>query len=610
MPALGESVTEATVASWFKKPGDAVAADEILCELETDKVTVEAAAPPPARWPRSWAEGGTVQAGGRLALIRTGAAAAKDAPAAAADAPDGEGGAEAAPARGQPRRDVEPAPSARGAWPRRACRPTRSQGTGRDGRIMKEDVLKAAAQPPSASPRHALPGPRAPRSGRRCRARGAGADDPAAPDHRAAAQGRAEHRRHPDHLQRGRTCRAIMALRNEYKDMFEKKHGVKLGFMAFFVKACCQALKEIPAVNAEIDGEDIVYKNYYHIGVAVGHAAGAGRAGGARCRPAVLRRDREDASASFGRAARDGKLDLEEMQGGTFTISNGGVYGSLMSTPILNPPQSGILGMHKIQERPVVVGGQIVIRPMMYLALSYDHRIVDGKERGHLPRPREGVAGGSPAAADGPLGATRHDRLKGQAMADFDVIVIGGGPGGYVCAIRAAQLGLKVACVEGRGSLGGTCLNVGCIPSKALLHATERLHEAPTQLRRPWASAGRSSSTGRMMRATRTATVEANTTGIEFLFRKNKVDLDQGLGAIAGRGGCGWERTPTPARHIVIATGSESAPLQGRRDRREARRHLHRRAGAEGCPASARGDRRGRDRARAWLGLVAASAPR
>ncbi len=171
---------------------------------------------------------------------------------------------------------------------------------------------------------------------------------------------------------------AVMALRNEYKDEFEKKHGVRLGFMSFFAKACVHALKEVPEVNAEIDGNEIVYKNFVHIGVAVGHAAGSGRAGDARRRSDELRRDREG-DRRTGSKARDGKLSMEEMQGGTFTISNGGVYGSLMSTPILNPPQSGILGMHKIQERPVVVNGEIVIRPMMYLALSYDHRIVDGK---------------------------------------------------------------------------------------------------------------------------------------------------------------------------------------------------------------------------------------
>ncbi|RMH52638.1 MAG: 2-oxoglutarate dehydrogenase complex dihydrolipoyllysine-residue succinyltransferase [Alphaproteobacteria bacterium] len=378
VPALGESVTEATVASWFKKPGDAVAADEILCELETDKVTVEARSPAAGTLAEILVpEGGTVQAGGRLALIRTGAAAAKDAPAAAADAPDGEGGAEAAPARGQPRRDVEHAPSARVLMAEKGLSPDQVQGTGRDGRIMKEDVLKAAAQPPSQPEAQPARTPRAP----------VPAEDAAREERVRMTRLRQTIARRLKDAQNTAAIlttyneadmSAIIALRNEYKDIFEKKHGVKLGFMSFFVKACCHALKEVPEVNAEIDGEDIVYKNYYHIGVAVGTPQGL-------VVPVVRDADQlsfaaiEKRISELGARGRDGKLTLAEMQGGTFTISNGGVYGSLMSSPILNPPQSGILGMHKIQERPVVVGGQIVIRPMMYLALSYDHRIVDGK---------------------------------------------------------------------------------------------------------------------------------------------------------------------------------------------------------------------------------------
>ena len=242
---------------------------------------------------------------------------------------------------------------------------------------------------------------------------------------------------------------------------------MKLGFMGFFVRACVQALKEIPAVNAEIDGTDIIYKNYYHIGIAVGTERGLVVPVVRDCDQKSLA-EIEKAIADFGRRARDGALKIEELQGGTFTITNGGIYGSLMSTPILNAPQSGILGMHKIQERPMVVGGKIEVRPMMYLALSYDHRIVDGREAvTFLVRVKE-------------CWRTRRGWCwicEARAMS-YDLIVIGTGPGGYVCAIRAAQLGLKTAVVEKNATFGGTCLNVGCIPSKAMLHASELYEEA------------------------------------------------------------------------------------------------------------------------------------
>ena len=267
---------------------------------------------------------------------------------------------------------------------------------------------------------------------------------------------------------------AIMKLRSEYKELFEKRHHVKLGFMGFFVKACIQALREVPAVNAEIDGQDIIYKNYYHIGVAVGTDRGL-------VVPVVREADRmslaeiEQTIADFGKRAREGKLSIDEMQGGTFTITNGGVYGSLLSTPILNAPQSGILGMHRIEERAIVKNGQIVARPMMNLArqLRSPHRRRQGRR--DLPGAREGVPG---RAAAVPAGGCSD------GWRPYDLIVIGTGPGGYVCAIRAAQLGLKVAVVEKRATFGGTCLNVGCIPSKALLHASELFEEAGTQLRR------------------------------------------------------------------------------------------------------------------------------
>ncbi len=367
VPTLGESVTEATVSTWFKAVGDAVAQDEMLCELETDKVSVEVPAPAAGTLTEILAaEGSTVGAGGKLAVMTTGAGAAAApaaAPAAAAPA--------AATATGK---DVENAPSANKLMAEKGVDPASVQGTGRDGRIMKEDVLKAALAP---APAAAAPAPRAP----------VAADDAAREERVKMTRLRQTIARRLKDSQNTAAMLTtynevdmteVMALRNEYKDLFLKKHGVKLGFMSFFTKACCHALKEVPEVNAEIDGTDIVYKNFVHMGIAAGTPTGL-------VVPVIRDADAmsfaaiEKAIAEKGARARDGKLSMAEMQGGTFTISNGGVYGSLMSSPILNPPQSGILGMHKIQDRPMAINGQVVIRPMMYLALSYDHRIVDGK---------------------------------------------------------------------------------------------------------------------------------------------------------------------------------------------------------------------------------------
>ena len=374
VPTLGESVSEATVSTWFKKPGDMVAQDEMLCELETDKVSVEVPSPAAGVLVEIIAaEGSTVAANARLAVISTDAKAVAAAPAAAAPA------SEPVPAP-VPARDVEDAPAAKKAMAEAGISRDAVTGTGRDGRVMKDDVARAvaaaAAVPaPAAAPVAAAP--RAPVS----------ADDAAREERVKMTRLRQTIARRLKDAQNTAAMlttynevdmSAIMALRNEYKDLFEKKHGVKLGFMSFFVKACCHALAEVPEVNAEIDGTDVVYKNYVHMGVAVGTPSGL-------VVPVVRDADQmsfaaiEKKIAELGLRARDGKLSMAEMQGGSFTISNGGVYGSLMSSPILNPPQSGILGMHKIQDRPVVVGGQIVIRPMMYLALSYDHRVVDGK---------------------------------------------------------------------------------------------------------------------------------------------------------------------------------------------------------------------------------------
>ena len=378
VPSLGESVTEATVSTWFKKVGDAVAVDEMLCELETDKVSVEVPSPVAGVLADILApEGTTVDAKARLAIVTEGAAAAAPAPKAAAAAPATKAAAPAAAGK-----DVEDAPSAKKAMAEAGISRDAVTGTGRDGRVMKEDVAQAAASPAAATAAVSVaPTPAAaPRSP-------APAQDAAREERVKMTRLRATIARRLKDAQNTAAMlttynevdmSGIMALRNEYKDQFEKKHGVKLGFMSFFVKACTHALKEVPEVNAEIDGGDVVYKNYVHMGVAVGTPTGL-------VVPVVRDADQmgfsaiEKKIAELGLRARDGKLTMAEMQGGSFTISNGGVYGSLMSSPILNPPQSGILGMHKIQERPVVVNGQIVIRPMMYLALSYDHRVVDGK---------------------------------------------------------------------------------------------------------------------------------------------------------------------------------------------------------------------------------------
>jgi len=383
VPALGESVTEATVSTWFKAEGDSVAADEMLCELETDKVSVEVPAPAAGTLSKILAaEGATVEAGGQLAELSAGVGGAVEAravnPRPAPDAgPEEVARAEENVAHAG-RSDVENAPSATKMMAEKGLDPAAVTGTGKDGRIMKEDVQKALATPaPAAAPAPAATPPRAP----------VAAEDAAREERVKMTRLRQTIARRLKDAQNTAAMlttynevdmSATMDLRREYKDLFEKKHGVKLGFMSFFTKACCHALKEVPEVNAEIDGTDVVYKNFVHMGVAVGTPSGL-------VVPVVRDADQmsfaaiEKKISELGLRARDGKLSMAEMQGGTFTISNGGVYGSLMSSPILNPPQSGILGMHKIQDRPVVVGGQIVIRPMMYLALSYDHRVVDGK---------------------------------------------------------------------------------------------------------------------------------------------------------------------------------------------------------------------------------------
>ena len=380
VPTLGESIAEATLGQWLKQPGEAVAADEPIASLETDKVAVEVTAPVAGvMGAHIVSEGATVNVGAVIGSIEGGAgAAAATAPAAAA-APSAAPAAHAVTAEDSG--DLTLSPSVRRLVLEHGLDPTKIKGTGKDGRLTKDDVMAAVSAGTATAKAETAPA----------------AAPTSAPA--AASSGRAEERVRMTRLRQTVAKRLkeaqntaamlttfnevdmteVMALRARYKDVFEKKHGNKLGFMGFFVKACVQALKELPAVNAEIDGTDLIYKNYYHIGIAVGTEKGL-------VVPVVRDADQlsisgvEKTIADFGKRARDGQLKIEEMQGGTFTITNGGIYGSLMSTPILNAPQSGILGMHKIQERPMVVNGKIEVRPMMYLALSYDHRIVDGKE--------------------------------------------------------------------------------------------------------------------------------------------------------------------------------------------------------------------------------------
>ena len=389
VPTLGESVTEATIGRWFKKAGDAVAVDEPLVELETDKVTIEVPAPSAGTLGEIAAKDGeTVAVGALLGQINDGAAAGKPAAApakAAAPAPaPPTPAAAAAPVTAQkaPPADAPLAPSVRKIAAESGVDAATVPGSGKDGRVTKGDMLaaieKAASAPTPVNQPAAAVQVRAPSP----------ADDAAREERVKMTRLRQTIARRLKDVQNTAAMLTtfnevdmshIMAMRAQYKDVFEKKHGSKLGFMGFFTKACVQALKDIPAANAEIDGTDLIYKNYYHIGVAVGTDKGL-------VVPVVRDCDHksiaeiEKSIADYGRRARDGHLKIDEMQGGTFTITNGGIYGSLMSTPILNAPQSAILGMHKIQDRPVAIAGKVEIRPMMYLALSYDHRVIDGKE--------------------------------------------------------------------------------------------------------------------------------------------------------------------------------------------------------------------------------------
>ena len=394
VPTLGESVTEATIGQWFKKVGDAIAADEPIVELETDKVTIEVPAPAAGVLEAIAAQPGeTVDVGALLGAIAAGSGAAASAPAASTPASEAKTETPANNAAGPEEikeepaakpvtaTDRAPAPSAQKMINEKGLNADDIAGSGKSGQVLKEDVLSALAKPAAAPAPAEAKAPAAPRAP-------VAADDAEREERVKMTRLRQTIARRLKDAQNTAAMlttfnevdmKPVMDLRSQYKELFEKKHGVKLGFMGFFTKAVVHALKEVPAVNAEIDGNDLIYKQYAHIGVAVGTDKGL-------VVPVVRNADQmsiaeiEKEIGNLGKKARDGQLSMADMQGGTFTISNGGVYGSLMSTPILNAPQSGILGMHKIQERPVVVGGEIVVRPMMYLALSYDHRIVDGKE--------------------------------------------------------------------------------------------------------------------------------------------------------------------------------------------------------------------------------------
>lgn len=389
VPTLGESVTEATVGQWFKEAGEPVSADEPLVELETDKVTVEVNAPVSGTVSEIIVgEGDTVEVGAILGSIAEGAGAA------AKQASAGNGAAAQAISDTTPAPQAQaatagtgmpPSPSARKILEEHNVDPTSVEGTGRRGQVLKEDAMRATENV-GALATMAAP---APQSVPSVQARPPSATGDASREERVRMSKLRQTiaRRLKDAQNTAAMLTtfndvdmtAVMDMRKDYKDLFEKRYGFRLGFMGFFVKACIQALKEIPAVNAEIDGTDLIYKNYYHIGVAVGTEKGL-------VVPVVKDADQKSLAeiegqiTDFGQRARSSKLSIEDMQGGTFTISNGGVYGSLLSTPILNAPQSGILGMHRIEQRPVVHDGTIVARPMMYLALSYDHRVVDGRE--------------------------------------------------------------------------------------------------------------------------------------------------------------------------------------------------------------------------------------
>eukprot|EP01037_Dinobryon_pediforme_P048607 gene48607-biopygen14028 len=479
VPQLSESVAEATLLQWHKKVGESVARDENLIDVETDKVVLELPAPAAGVITQIIkADGATVVAGEVIAILDTDASA-QVSPLEIKAAPAPQNTNEPTPVAAP-----ELASKSNVAMPAAAklladnnMSTAQVAGTGRDGRVTKGDVLASLATPKPAAPAVAAK---------------PALQQVAAPG-KVSLENRPEERvpmsrlraRVAERLLQSQATNAILTtfneinmqpvldLRAKYKDRFEKEHGVKLGFMSFFVKAVVHALKKYPIVNASVDGNDIVYHGYFDVGVAVGSPRGL---------VVPVLRDADQMSiadierkiAEFGQKAKDGKLSIEELTGGTFTVSNGGTFGSMLSTPIINPPQSAILGIHATKDRAVVENGQIVIRPMNYFSMSYDHRIIDG---------REAVL--SLVAIKEALEDPAQKNELGKIMSkNFDVVVIGGGPGGYIAAIRAAQLGFNTACIDewknekGGPAPGGTCTNVGCIPSKALLQSSEHYEHA------------------------------------------------------------------------------------------------------------------------------------
>jgi len=411
VPVLGESITEATLGQWLKSPGDAVAADEPIASLETDKVAIEVNAPVAGTLAEQLVkEGDTVEVGAIIARVTEGAGAAAATTRETVDAATNPPGPAETPlprddthAPTEEHADLTLSPAVRRAVLEHHVDPSKIHGTGKDGRITKDDVLAAAKAKESGAPVHepevASPPAKAGAQAPEAKAPAAAESKPSAPGPRPAPGDRKEERVRMSRLRQTIAQRlkdaqntaallttfndvdmsAVIDARARYKDLFEKKHGIRLGFMGFFVKAVALAARDIPAVNASIEGDEIVYRDYLDVSVAVSAPKGL-VVPVIRDAHAMSFAEIEKAIAAFGKKAKDGTLTIDEMTGGTFTISNGGVFGSLLSTPIINPPQSAVLGMHRIEERPVVRDGQVVVRPMMYLALSYDHRLIDGRE--------------------------------------------------------------------------------------------------------------------------------------------------------------------------------------------------------------------------------------
>src|SRR6056300_1096158 len=578
VPVLGESITEATVSRWLKSEGESVEADEPIVELETDKVNLEVPSPVSGVLSEINSKDGTVVEVGALlgSVSENGSGAVKkeiikkikptvsENNVVNLEVPKKEPkifdeGSEEKNSVEEPliltnevkeeinletkQENQTLSPAVRKIVVENKIDIQSVKGSGKDGRILKGDLISLMGVQPQPSERKAQYGPE--EKIRMTRLRQTIAKRLKQAQENAALLTTFNEV----------DMSSIMEMRKENQEDFQSRYGIKLGFMSFFVKACIVALKSFPAVNAEIDGEDIIYKNYYNISFAVGTEKGL-------VVPVLKNADElsfadiEKNIKEISEKARDGKLTIEDLQGGTFTISNGGVYGSMLSTPILNLPQSGVLGMHNIVERPVVVDGEIKIRPIMYLALSYDHRIIDGKESvSFLKMIKEN------------LEDPRRLFLDIYMSEKFQAVVIGGGPGGYVCAIRLAQLGFKTACIESRGSLGGTCLNVGCIPSKSLLNLSEEFHKVKNLSNKGIEVGEVKLNLSKMMKSKDKA-VTVLTKGVEFLLKKNNVSYFKGHGSFKSKNeiiikGEDNKETSINADNVVIATGSVPVSLPG-----------------------------------------------